>query len=66
MNTIHTCRPGPIRRLWERIGVAFELSYLEKDIAYERAVLDALPAKVKALERHAEMLRVRQAVLRGS
>lgn len=67
MNTIHT-RPqrGPIARFFQRMNVAFELLYLERDIAFERATLDALPAKVKALERHAEFLRVRQAILRSS
>lgn len=67
MNTIYTTkRHGRIRRFFERINVAFELLYLERDIAFERACLDALPAKVRALERHAEHLRVRLAVIRSS
>lgn len=66
MNTINTKRPSLICRLFERINVAIELHYIERDLAFERAVAAALPAKVNALERHAEYLRVRQAVLRSS
>lgn len=53
-------------RISERINVSICLHYAEKDAAYERAMLDRLPAKVRALEQHAEHLRVRLAVLRSS
>lgn len=70
MNTIDLSPRRGIRaaicRVWERAKVSLELRYIESDIAFERAHLDALPIKVRALERHAEYLRVRQAVLRGS
>lgn len=66
MNVLHTKRPNLICRIFERINVAIELYYIERDLAYERADLVALPMKVNALERHAEMLRVRQAILRNS
>lgn len=66
MNTIHTTkRHGPIRRFFQRINVAVSLHYVEKDLAYERALADALPAKVLMLERHAQHLRVRQCLLRN-
>lgn len=55
-----------LARTFERWTVSFELRYLERDIAFERSQLDALPAKVRGLEQHAEHLRVMQAVLRSS
>lgn len=67
MTTINTRpAPGPIARFFQRINVAISLHYAESDLAYERAIAEALPAKVRDLERHAEMLRVRQSILRGS
>lgn len=65
MNTIHTKRPSALARLFERFNIAVSLHYTERDLAYERHQAEMLPRKVKALERQAELLRVRQAVLRG-
>lgn len=55
-----------IGRMFERIQIAYELHYLSGDLEYERAHLDALPAKVKALEGRIATLLVQRALLRQS
>lgn len=57
-------RAWMVRRI-ELIGVNLTLRWAEDDRQFVASQIDALPKRLKAMDRDLELLRVRQAVLRN-
>lgn len=55
-----------VARKVELLGVTWTLRWAEDDREFVASQIDALPKRLKAMDRDLELLRVRQAVLRNN